>query len=132
MTSPAAASPAIGRIGQIALSVQDLDRATAFYRDTLGLRHLFTAPPGMAFFDCGGVRLLLGKQELSPIPFMLYYQVPDLARAHEAITAGGAAVLAAPHRVARLPDHDLWLGEYRDSEGHAFALMHEVRPPAAY
>ena len=130
MTNPVT-SPAIGRIGQIALSVQDLDRATAFYRDTLGLTHLFTAPPGMAFFDCGGVRLLLGKQELSPTPFVMYYQVPDLTRAHEAITARGAAVLTAPHRVARLPDHDLWLGEYRDSEGHTFALMHEVRPPAA-
>ena len=130
MTSPAA-SPAIGRIGQIALSVKDLDRATAFYRDTLGLKHLFTAQPGMAFFDCGGVRLLLGKEELGSTPFVVYYQVPDLSRAHEAVTARGAAVLTAPHRVARLPDHDLWLGEYRDSEGHAFALMHEVRPPAA-
>ena len=130
MTSPAAASPAIGRIGQIALSVQDLDRATAFYRDTLGLKHLFTAPPGMAFFDCGGVRLLLGKQELSPTPFVLYYQVEDMDAAHAAITARGATVITAPHRVARLPDHDLWLGEYRDSEDHIFALMHEVRPPA--
>jgi methylmalonyl-CoA/ethylmalonyl-CoA epimerase len=131
MTSPAAPSPAIGRIGQIALSVQDLDRATAFYRDTLGLTHLFTVPPGMAFFDCGGVRLLLGKQELGATPFVLYYQVADLTHAHAAITARGAAVTSPPHRVARLPDHDLWLGEYRDSEGHAFALMHEVRPPAA-
>ncbi|MDO8666895.1 MAG: VOC family protein [Gemmatimonadales bacterium] len=132
MTSPTAApAPAIGRIGQIALSVQDLDRATAFYRDTLGLKHLFTAPPGMAFFDCGGVRLLLGKEELGHTPFVLYYQVADLQTAHAAIAARGAAVISAPHRVARLPDHDLWLGEYRDSEGHAFALMHEVRPPAA-
>ncbi|MEK6769763.1 MAG: VOC family protein [Gemmatimonadota bacterium] len=132
MTSPTAApAPALAGIGQIALSVQDLDRATAFYRDTLGLKHLFTAPPGMAFFDCGGVRLLLGKQELSPTPFVVYYRVADLERTHAAITARGAAEISAPHRVARLPDHDLWLGEYRDSEGHAFALMHEVRPPAA-
>jgi len=57
--------------------------------------------------------------------------VEDINAAHAAITARGAAVTSPPHRVARLPDHDLWLGEYRDSEGHAFALMHEVRPPAA-
>ena len=130
MTSPAA-PPMLGRIGQIALSVKDLDRATAFYRDTLGLKHLFTAPPGMAFFDCGGVRLLLGKKELSPTLFVIYYQVEDMDGAHAVITARGATVVSPPHRVARLPDHDLWLGEYQDSEGHTFALMHEVHPPAA-
>lgn len=118
-------------VGQIALAVQDLDRATAFYRDTLGLKYLFTAPPGMAFFDCGGVRLLLGRHELGATPFVVYYRVGDLQAAHAAISGRGAAVMSPPHRVARLPDHDLWLGEYRDSEGHAFALMHEVRPPAA-
>lgn len=121
-------------IGQIALTVQDLDRATAFYRDTLGLKYLFTAPPGMAFFDCGGVRLMLARPEgpeTDHAASIIYYRVGDIQATHARLADRGVKVLSAPHRVARLPDHDLWLADYRDSEGNTFALMHEVRPPAA-
>ena len=117
------------RIGQVALTVRDLPRAVAFYRDTLGLKFLFEVP-NMAFFDCGGVRLLLGTDAVAgptPPQSMLYYVVGDIQGAHERITAKGAATIAAPRMIAKMPDHDLWLAEMRDSEGNPFALMCEKR-----
>src|SRR5689334_2166673 len=76
-----AAGPAIRRIGQLAIRAQDLDRAVAFYRDVLGLRLLFQAPPGLAFFDCGGVRLMLSRPEGAEHDHpasIVYYVVDDL------------------------------------------------------
>ncbi len=120
----------IERIGQIAVLVQDVDRAVAFYQDVLGLRLLFRAPPGLAFFDCGGVRLMLSVPEgESGGTSTLYYVVADLHAAHEALVARGATFLGAPHRVARMPDHDLWMAFLRDSEDNVVGLMSEV-PPA--
>lgn len=135
--SHAAAGPEIRRIGQIAVPVQDLDRAVAFYRDVLGLRLLFQAPPGLAFFECGGVRLMLSLPEGPDVPraaSIIYYQVDDLPAAWAAVTARGAAPgtagQAEPHRIAKLPDHDLWMAFIQDSEGNLLGLMSEVRPPA--
>ncbi|HEY9102173.1 VOC family protein [Chitinimonas sp.] len=117
------------RLGQIALPVHDVARATAFYRDVLGLPLLFTAPPGLAFFDCGGVRLMLSRPEGTrgwPAS-VLYYQVDDLASQHTRLLAAKVAVQGEPHLIAHMPDHELWMGFYADSEGNTLALMEERR-----
>jgi methylmalonyl-CoA/ethylmalonyl-CoA epimerase len=123
--------PAIERIGQIAIPVADLERAVAFYSDVLGLRLLFRAPPGLAFFDCGGVRLMLSRPEGADVPTsagILYYLVPDIRAAHAALVERGVTFVQPPHPVARLPDHELWLALCRDSEENLLSLMSEVRP----
>ena len=122
------------RIGQIAIAVADLDRAVAWYADVLGLPLLFRAPPGLAFFDCGGVRLMLSRPEPPGTELrnsVVYYQVADIHGAHAGLRSRGAAVVDEPHLIARLPDHDLWMSFYHDSEGNLLGLMSEVRPPAA-
>ncbi|HLX10576.1 MAG TPA: VOC family protein [Thermoanaerobaculia bacterium] len=119
----------LSQIGQIAVNVQEVERATAFYRDTLGLRFLF-AFPGLAFFDCGGVRLMLSRAEdpkLDHPASILYYRVPDIEVAHAALVARGVRFEQEPHLVARMPDHELWLAEFRDSEDNVVALMTEKR-----
>jgi len=133
-TAAAVESTAVApqRIGQIAVLVQDVERATAFYRDVLGLRFLFAAPPGLAFFECGGVRLMLSRPEgESGGTSTIYYVVPDLRAAYDALSARGATFIDEPHLIARMPDHDLWMCSLRDSEANVLALMSEVRPPAA-
>lgn len=118
-------------IGQIAVNVQDTARARAFYRDVLGLKHLFDAGPSLAFFQCGGVRLMLsppsGREHDHP-GSIIYYKVADLAATHAAMAAKGAAFEQAPHLVATMPDHELWMAFLRDSEGNLLALMEEKRP----
>jgi catechol 2,3-dioxygenase-like lactoylglutathione lyase family enzyme len=119
----------IERIGQVAVNVRDLERALAFYRDALELRFLFQAPPKMAFFDCGGVRLMLSLPETADLDHpgsILYLTVPDIHAAHQALAEKGVAFVAKPHLVARLEDHDLYLAEFHDSEGNPLALMGEV------
>ncbi len=123
--------PSIGirDVGQVALVVQDVERATAFYRDILGLPFLF-APPGMAFFQAGGVRLMLSlpsSPEVDHPASILFYTVPDIHASHATLVARGVEVVRDPHFIARMPDHDLWISDYRDSESNLFALMCEVR-----
>jgi methylmalonyl-CoA/ethylmalonyl-CoA epimerase len=126
--SSTAADPLLRRVGQIAVTVDDLDRAVQFYRDTLGLRLLFQAPPGLAFFDCGGVRLMLSRPEgTAPAASIIYYVVDDIQQAYATLTARGARFIGEPHMIARMPDHDLWLAECHDSENNVLALMSEVR-----
>jgi methylmalonyl-CoA/ethylmalonyl-CoA epimerase len=118
------------RIHQIAITVQDVERATAFYRDALAMTLLFRVPPGLSFFDCGGVRLMLSLPEGAEAPkgnSILYYGVDDIKAAHEALVARGVRFIGDPHLVARLPDRDVWLAEFRDSEGNVLALMSEHR-----
>jgi methylmalonyl-CoA/ethylmalonyl-CoA epimerase len=116
------------RIGQIAVTVHDLDRAVQFYRDTMGLRFLFQAPPGLAFFDCGGVRLMLSRPEgAASAASIIYYTVDDIQQAYTTLSTRGAHFVGIPHMIARMPDHDLWLAECRDSEDNVLALMSEVR-----
>ena len=122
----------LSRIAQIAMTVGDLPRAIAFYRDVLGLRFLFEAPPAMAFFDCGGVRLMLalpeetGSHAGQRFGAILYYAVDDIHRAAAALTARGVAFEQPPHIVARLPQADLWMGFLRDPDGQLLAIMREV------
>jgi methylmalonyl-CoA/ethylmalonyl-CoA epimerase len=118
------------RIGQIAIVVQDLDRAVAFYRDTLGMRFLFQAPPKLAFFDCGGVRLMLDvpeEEEFKHPASILYYKVEDIRATWAALRDRGVEFRDEPHMVARMPDHELWMTFFRDTEGNTLALMSEVR-----
>ena len=119
---------ALSQIGQIAITVHDLDHAVAFYQSTLGMRLLFRVP-NMAFFDCGGVRLMLSiseKPEFDHPASVIYYKVGDIQAAHAALVKKGVTFIAAPHAVARLQTHTLWLAEFRDSEGNILALMAEV------
>lgn len=125
-------NPAFGlsSIGQIAINAKDVERATAFYRDTLGMKLLFTAPPGLAFFDAGGVRLMLTtapKPEFDHPASILFYKVDDIVGAHNLLVSRGVAFVEMPHLVARMPDHDLWLASFRDSEDNLLSLMSEVR-----
>lgn len=118
----------ISRIGQIAVVVKDVQRATAFYRDVLGLRFLFAAGQ-LAFLDCGGVRLMLDKPkkpEFDHPSSILYFSVPDIQAAHQRLVASGVAIVEAPHLIAPMPDHDLWMSFFRDTEGNVMALMCEV------
>lgn len=119
----------IQQIGQIAINVHDTNRALAFYRDTLGLPLLFTAGK-LAFFDCGGVRLMLTppeRPEFDHPASILYFKVPDIHAAYARLVEHEVKSEAEPHLVARMPDHDLWLAEFRDSEGNIMAFMSELR-----
>jgi methylmalonyl-CoA/ethylmalonyl-CoA epimerase len=122
-----AADPGVRRLAQVALSIEDLDRAIAFYRDVLGLRFLFQAPPGLAFFDCGGTRLMLAKPEPGerPSTSVLYYEVGDIEAAAAALIARGVAFEQAPHVIARLGTKDLWMGFLKDSEGNLLGITQE-------
>jgi len=119
----------LDRIMQIAVNVKDVDRATAFYRDALGLKFLFSAP-GLAFFDSGGVRLMLAKPERPDLDHpssVFYFQVGNIEDAHRALDGRGVHFLTKPYVVHRAADYDLWLAEFRDSEENILALMSEVR-----
>lgn len=121
-------SSGITRIGQIAVVVRDLDAAVEFYRDVLGLPFLFQAPPGMAFFDCGGVRLMLTlpeKGEPERTPSILYYAVDDIHGAARLLEERGAALERAPELIARQPRAELWMAFFRDMDHNLFALMSE-------
>lgn len=120
---------ALNQIGQIAITVRDLPRAVNFYREVLGMRHLFDAGPKLSFFDCGGVRLMLdvpADAEFQHPPSVLYYKVADIAAVHRELTEKGVRFIDEPHVIAKLPTHDLWMTFARDSEGNVFALMSEV------
>jgi methylmalonyl-CoA/ethylmalonyl-CoA epimerase len=120
---------ALNQIGQIAITVRDLPRAVNFYRDVLGMRHLFDAGPRLSFFDCGGVRLMLDvptEVEFQRPPSVLYYKVADISAAHGELKQKGVRFIDEPHVIAKLPTHDLWLTFARDSEENLFALMSEV------
>lgn len=125
-----AAGIGISHVGQIAIVAQDVERATGFYQDVLGLKLLFKAPPGLAFFDCGGVRLMLSRPENPEHDHpgsILYFVVPDIQAAHLKMKANGARFEGEPHLVAKMPDHDLWMTFFRDSENNLMALMSEVK-----
>lgn len=128
MHSAASQQASLSTIGQIAITVQDVQRATDFYRDTLGMQHLFSAG-SMSFFDCDGIRLLLGLPEPGQQAFssIIYFRVPDIATAHDALVARGVQFVQTPHVAARMQTHDLWLAFLHDSEGNTLGLMSEVK-----
>ena len=129
MTSTATSAEITG-LRQIALTVSDVARSTEFYRDALGLAFLFAAGPNLAFLDVGGVRLMLSTPEGGLTPgkgSMHYFKVGDIQAAHAAMAARGVHFAEAPHMIAKMPDHDLWLAAFEDPDGNPLALMCEVR-----
>lgn len=118
------------RIGQIAINVKDVGRARDFYRDVLGVSHLFDAGPTLSFFQLGEVRLMLGtaeKAEFDHPASILYLQVANIDAAYGELKQRGVEFEDQPHLVARLPDHELWMTFFRDSEANLLALMCEKR-----
>jgi predicted enzyme related to lactoylglutathione lyase len=118
----------ITSIGQIAITVQDLARAVVFYRDVMGLKLLFETN-GMAFFDCGGTRLMMSLAEKPGANYssIVYYKTSDIEAAAAAMREKGAQFETPPHLIAKMPDHDLWMAFLHDTEGNLLALMSEVR-----
>ena len=119
----------LSQIGQIALNVHDTGRAVTFYRDQLGIKLLFSAGQ-LAFFDAGGIRLMLTppeKPEFDHPSSILYFKVPDIQQAHAMLSERGVKFEDTPHMIARMPDHELWMTHFRDSENNLLALMSEVR-----
>jgi len=124
----AAAEFSLSSIGQISINVHDVERAKAFYRDTLGMKFLFDAGH-MVFFDCGGVRLMLSKPDKPefdhPTSF-IYYRIADIERSYAILLARGVRFEERPTLVARLQDHDLWMAFFRDPDNNPLVLMSEV------
>lgn len=118
---------ALNEIGQIAIVVKDIARATSFYRDKLGMKYLFAAG-NLAFFDCGGIRLMLSLPEQAQSGnSIIYFKVPNIQEAQRQMQSRGVQFEDEPHLIARMPDHDLWMTHFRDSEGTLLSMMSEVR-----
>ena len=118
-------------ITQVAITVSDTPRAVAFYRDAIGLPQLpIPAPPTMAFLMMGDVRLMLSQPEPGFSPgggTVVYLKVERIADAAEAMKTRGVAFIREPHLIAKLPDREVWLAEFKDPDGNALALMSEVK-----
>lgn len=117
----------LGAIGQIAYKVRDVEQATEFFRDKLGATYLFGFP-GMAFFDCGGVRLYLGRPEgeMSAENSILYFRVDDIESAAAVLRERGVSFVEEPRKVHEDERHELWIGFFKDPEDNLLALMSEV------
>jgi predicted enzyme related to lactoylglutathione lyase len=119
----------LSAIGQIAVNAHDLDRAIAFYRDRLGMKHLFTVPPKMAFFDCDGIRLMLAlpeKPEFDHPSSIIYFNVDNIQEAHQTLVERGVYFEEQPAFVANMGSYDLWMAAFRDSENNLLAMMSSV------
>ena len=121
----------LSTIGQIALTVRDSARSVAFYRDVLGMKLLFEMP-GMGFFDCNGIRLMLsGSETGETYSTIVYFKVPDIQVAYETLRGREVAFDREPHMIARMPEHELWMAFFRDPDCNLLALMTEVPLQAA-
>lgn len=121
----------IAGIGQISMTVQDLARAIHWYRDVLGLQFLFKTET-MGFFDCGGIRLMLAEPQDETSrrgSSILYFRVEDIAGQLRSLRERGARIVRDPQLTAEMPDHDLWMAFFEDSEGNILALMEEKPKP---
>ena len=132
MSSNSGASPDVrlSEIGQIAINVRNVEAATAYYRDVLGMQFLFAAP-SMAFFQCGSVRLMLGVAESPEFDHpasIVYYRVGDIRQAHRALAERGVDFLGEPHCVHKTADTELWMAFFRDPDQNVLALMQEGKP----
>jgi len=119
----------ISKLDQVAIRVSDLARAVEFYRDTLGLQHMFTAGEKLAFFDCGGTRLMLSKPEKPEFDHpssILYFKVPDIHNAYKALLEMKVRIEDPPHLIAKMGNYDLWMTFFRDSEDNLLALSCEI------
>ena len=120
-------SPGLSRIRQIALVVHDLPAAIEFYRDRLGMRFLFQAPPGLAFFDCDGIWLMLStpEKELDRPGSVIYFEVPDIDASYATLRDRGVAFIDPPHLIADMGTYELWMAFFRDLDGNPLALRTE-------
>lgn len=119
----------LSAIAQIAVNAHDIERATAFYRDKLGMKHLFSAPPGLAFFDCDGIRLMLSlaaKPEFDHPSSIIYFKVDDIQQATQTLSERGVQFEEQPIFVANMGTYDLWLASFRDSENNLLSIMSNV------
>jgi len=119
----------LNQIGQISINAHDVGRAEAFYRDQLSLKHLYSFPD-MAFFQCGGIRLMVAKperRELDHPSSILYFKVENIFETHECLLSRGVRFVDSPHVVAEMDMSTLWLAEFCDSEGNILCLMSEKR-----
>jgi len=119
----------LSAIGQIAVNAHDINRAIDFYRDKLGMKFLFTAPPGLAFFDCDGIRLMLSlpaKPEFDHPSSIIYFNVDDIQQAYETLSERGVEFEEKPAFVANMGTYDLWIAAFRDSEDNLLAMMSNV------
>jgi len=115
-------------IGQIAIPVNDLTKAITFYRDKLKLEFLFQAPPGLVFFMCGGVRLMLEespKEKADQYSSVIYFSVADIQSAFRELSTKDVDIVNEPHMIAKMPDHELWMVFFHDPSGNLLALMAE-------
>ena len=125
-------APEVGlsQIGQIALTVTDVERSVRFYNEALGIRLLFRAGPNLAFFDCAGVRLMLSAPERDFKPgggSVIYFKASDIRATFDALRGRGVTFSDEPHLIAKMPDHELWMTFFNDPDGNTLALMSEVR-----
>lgn len=120
----------LGPLGQIARSVKDIQHSESWYRDTLGLQHLYTFGP-LAFFDCGGTRLMLTQESAtsSAAESVLYFRVSDIRQSHEQLEQSGVVFIGAPHMIHRHADGmEEWMAFFKDPEGRTLAIMSQVKP----
>ena len=116
-------------VSQLLIPIDDFERGIAFYRDVLGLPFLFAAPPQMAFFQCGAVRLLVGvtpEGQKVQRGSAIYFGVKDIQAVYKSLTSHGVEFKAPPHIVNRSPKSEVWLAEFVDPDGIQLALMSEL------
>jgi len=119
----------LGKIRQIAVAVKDVEASTVFYRDRLGLKLLFQAPPGLSFFDLDGIWLMLSQEnEKEPAQpgSVLYFEVRDIGVVHAYLKQRGVEFVDEPHRVADMGAYELWMTFFKDPDGTVLALREEV------
>ena len=115
----------LSQIGQVAIVVRDVERAVEFYRDRLGMRFLFTAP-GLGFFQCGDVRLMLSRPEAPEFDHpssIIYFTVDDIDLAYQTLRGRGVQFRDEPHLIHRAESYDLWMAFFRDLDENTLALM---------
>ena len=123
-------TPALSGIGQIAVFVSDVANVLPYYRDVLGLPFLFSAGPNLAFLQAGSVRLMLGPPEgagKAGANSVLYFKVTDVEATQKSILARGGINHTDPHFIAKMSDHELWIGFISDPDGNLIGLMEEKR-----
>lgn len=117
------------RVGQIAINAHEIERATTFYREALGMKHLFSVPPKMSFFDCDGLMLMLSlpdRPEFDHPSSIIYFDVDDIHQVTHTLSARGVQFEEQPTFVANMGSYDLWMAFFRDSEDNLLALRSQV------
>lgn len=120
----------ISKLGQVSIAVRDLSRAVAFYRDVLELQYIWETN-GMAFFQCGEVRLMLSLPENSEFnadhqSSVLYYTVEDINEAYDDLLSKGVVFKGKPHEIGKLGDRTIMMAFFSDTEGNLVAIQSET------